>query len=147
MIISQLICRSILSKVTRNVYSNGKQKIKFMSTQNPKPDTKNNVETVHSIGTHMHPVTNFDKRILVWVKRYPSMADVPAQVTRDCILNARSKARVRTCNIMIVISVIGFLIAAISGKREVARGNTLTKRDLEWQKSLRKEQKAAEDNK
>lgn len=32
-------------------------------------------------GTFMHSVTNFDKRILVWVKRYPSMADVPAQVT------------------------------------------------------------------
>jgi len=27
------------------------------------------------------PVTDFDKKILVWVKRYPSIADVPKDVT------------------------------------------------------------------
>lgn len=29
----------------------------------------------------MHRVTDFDKRVLVWVKRYPSIADVPKDVT------------------------------------------------------------------
>lgn len=29
----------------------------------------------------MHRVTNFDKRMLVWVKRYPSIADVPRDIT------------------------------------------------------------------
>lgn len=29
----------------------------------------------------MHRVTDFDKRMLVWVKRYPSIADVPKDVT------------------------------------------------------------------
>ncbi|KAL2728052.1 UPF0389 protein CG9231 [Vespula maculifrons] len=142
MIISQLACRSILSKIIRHACSNGKEKTRFMSTQSPKVNTKSNVETVHDIGTHMHPVSNFDRRVLVWVKRYPSMADVPAQVTRDCILQARTKARVRTCNIMIIISVIGFLVAAVTGKREVAVGNTLFKKDQEWQENLRKEYKA-----
>lgn len=58
---------------------------------------------------------------------------------RDCILQARSKARVRTCNIMIILSVLGFLISAITGKREVAVGETLFKRDQDWQENLRKE--------
>lgn len=50
MMISQSACRSILSRMTRYAYSNGKERIKFMSTQNSKVDTKNNVETVHDIG-------------------------------------------------------------------------------------------------
>jgi len=29
----------------------------------------------------MHQVTNLDKRILVWVKRYPSIAEIPQNVT------------------------------------------------------------------
>lgn len=57
-------------------------------------------------------------------------------------MQAQTKARVRTCNIMIIISVLGFLIAAVSGKREVAVGNTLFKRDQDWQENLRKEHTA-----
>lgn len=33
------------------------------------------------LGTRMHRVTNFDRRMLVWVKRYPSLAEVPDEVT------------------------------------------------------------------
>lgn len=29
----------------------------------------------------MHHVTNFDRRMLVWVKRYPSIAEVPEKIT------------------------------------------------------------------
>ncbi|XP_076544721.1 uncharacterized protein LOC117601452 isoform X2 [Osmia lignaria lignaria] len=33
------------------------------------------------LGSPFHTVTNFDKRILVWVKRYPSMDQVPDRVS------------------------------------------------------------------
>lgn len=33
------------------------------------------------LGSRMHRVSDFDKRMLVWVKRYPSIADVPKDVT------------------------------------------------------------------
>lgn len=48
MMISQLACRSILSRMTR--YSNGKERIKFMSTENSKVDTKNNAKPIQNIG-------------------------------------------------------------------------------------------------
>ncbi|XP_015179037.1 PREDICTED: UPF0389 protein CG9231 [Polistes dominula] len=136
---TQLTYSSILSRVIRQVYCNGKGKNKFMSTQGPKVETKSNPDPVQRLGPHMYAPTNLDKRMLVWVKRYPSMAEIPSQVTLDCMLQARSKVRVRICNIMIVITLIGFLIAAVSGKKEVASGNTLFKIDQDWQKNLREE--------
>lgn len=32
------------------------------------------------LGETVHTLSNFDKRILVWVKRFPSMDQVPKQV-------------------------------------------------------------------
>lgn len=32
------------------------------------------------LGESLYTLTNFDKRILVWVKRFPSMDKVPKQV-------------------------------------------------------------------
>ncbi|XP_018373837.1 PREDICTED: uncharacterized protein LOC108757389, partial [Trachymyrmex cornetzi] len=46
------------------------------------PAQKSNESTKDSVmGSRMHRVTNFDKRVLVWVNRYPSIADVPKDVT------------------------------------------------------------------
>ncbi|KAL0126098.1 hypothetical protein PUN28_004904 [Cardiocondyla obscurior] len=84
------------------------------------------------LGPQMHRVSNFDKRMLVWVKRYPSIADVPKDVTADCILNSRSKARIKCCNYMIVATVVGCLISIFLGKREAARGGSLRKQRDEW---------------
>lgn len=36
---------------------------------------------IHVLGTQMHRVTDFDKKMLVWTKRYPSIADVPKDVS------------------------------------------------------------------
>ncbi|KAI4482944.1 hypothetical protein M0802_013585 [Mischocyttarus mexicanus] len=140
---AQLNYSSILSRVIRQVNCNGKGKNKFMSTQSPKVETKSSTGPTQGLGPNMYAPTNLDKRILVWVKRYPSMAEVPSQVTLDCILQSRSKARVRTCNIMIAVTLVGFILAAVSGKREVASGNTLFKRDQLWQENLKKEQAQA----
>ncbi|XP_012526899.1 UPF0389 protein CG9231 [Monomorium pharaonis] len=98
-------------------------------------------DTTGVIGSRMYPVTNFDKRILVWVKRYPSVADVPNNVTEDCMLAARSKARIKTCHYMIVITLIGCLGAAILGKRAAASGDSLFKQREEWLQQRLKEDK------
>ncbi|CAL7943931.1 unnamed protein product [Xylocopa violacea] len=51
-------------------------------------------ELKHSIlGSPLHTVSNLDKRILVWVKRYPSMDKVPAQVSFDCIHRAHTQGK------------------------------------------------------
>ncbi|EFN85457.1 UPF0389 protein GA21628 [Harpegnathos saltator] len=84
----------------------------------------------------MYRVTNFDKRILVWVKRYPSIAEVPEKVTVDCLLTARSKARIKTCNYMIVVTIIGCIIAAFLGKRQAERGENLFKMRQDWYEEM-----------
>ncbi|XP_011629602.1 UPF0389 protein CG9231 [Pogonomyrmex barbatus] len=97
------------------------------------PPQKNN-ETIKKavIGTRMHRVTDFDKRVLVWVKRYPSIADVPMDVTVDCILTARNKARIKVCNYMIIATLIGCIGAVILGKRDASEGRNLVKQREEW---------------
>ncbi|XP_018340671.1 PREDICTED: UPF0389 protein CG9231 isoform X2 [Trachymyrmex septentrionalis] len=106
------------------------------------PAQKNNEPTKDSVmGSRMHRVTNFDKRILVWVNRYPSIADVPKDVTTDCILGARSKARIKTCNYMIVFTIIGCIGAVILGKRQAKRGETLFKQREDWLKEVMAEDK------
>lgn len=103
------------------------------------PAPKSNVrETDGVIGMHMHRVTDFDKKILVWVKRYPSVADVPKDVTVDCILTARNKARIKACNYMIAIILVGCLGAVILGKRQAARGENILKQREEWLKEQNK---------
>lgn len=52
----------------------------------------------------------------------------------DCILTARSRARIKVCNYMIAVTLIGCIIAVILGKRDVARGETLIKQREEWLK-------------
>ncbi|KAK2585335.1 hypothetical protein KPH14_010016 [Odynerus spinipes] len=133
----QLTRRSMLSRMTRQFYNNNKKISMSTNTKNV-----NKPVDIHSLGSNMYAVTDFDKRILVWVKRFPSIAEVPKEVTRDCMLQAKTKARVRVCNIMIVCTIIGFILAAISGKRDVAAGRTLYQRRQEWYEGLRREHEA-----
>lgn len=48
----------------------------------------------------MHNVTNFDKLVLTWVKRYPSFAEVPKKVSyvlhshfyiKECLCKSRHR--------------------------------------------------------
>ncbi|XP_029171727.1 UPF0389 protein GA21628-like [Nylanderia fulva] len=104
--------------------------------------TNKKIKEIDSVlGSRMHRVTNFDKRVLVWVKRYPSIADVPVDVTVECLLAARSKARIKACNYMIVATLIGCIGAVILGKRQAARGETLTKQREDWFKEMLAEEK------
>lgn len=50
----------------------------------------------------------------------------------DCILTARNKARIKTCNYMIAVTLVGCLGAVMLGKREAARGENLLKQREEW---------------
>lgn len=95
---------------------------------------KSHEDTKKILGSEarMHRVTDFDKKLLVWVKRYPNVADVPTEVTSECILSARSKARIKICNYMIVVTIIGCVISVILGKRQAERGDTLKKQREEW---------------
>lgn len=50
----------------------------------------------------------------------------------DCILTARNKARIKLCNYMIVITLLGCLSAIIIGKKAAERGENLHQQREEW---------------
>ncbi|KYN18120.1 hypothetical protein ALC57_09630, partial [Trachymyrmex cornetzi] len=59
----------------------------------------------------------------------------------DCILGARSKARIKTCNYMIVFTIIGCIGAVLLGKQQAKRGESLVKQREEWLKEIMAEDK------
>lgn len=56
---------------------------------------------------------------------------------------SRNRIRIRLANIMIVATVIGCVLMVISGKAAQGRGESLTKRNLEWHKKFNEEPAAA----
>ncbi|KAH0944451.1 hypothetical protein HN011_007620 [Eciton burchellii] len=92
-------------------------------------------------GTRMHQVTNLDKRILVWVKRYPSIAEIPQNVTEECMLSARGKMRVKICNYMIVAIVIACVVNTVLGKQQAEKGDNLIKQRKDWYKEIAEKNK------
>ncbi|XP_034174069.1 UPF0389 protein CG9231 isoform X1 [Osmia lignaria lignaria] len=88
------------------------------------------------LGSPFHTVTNFDKRILVWVKRYPSMDQVPDRVSIDCIQKAHAIARVRGCLLMTVLAIIGFMVSIYIGKKETSGGKNIMTERLKWYKQM-----------
>lgn len=102
----------------------------------------------HVLGAPLHTVSTFDKFILVWVNRYPSMNEVPAQVSLPCIQRAHTKARIYVCQIMTLLAIVGFFLSSWAGKKDVAAGRNILTERLKWQAEVkekgRKEREAAE---
>ncbi|XP_003694589.1 protein FAM162B isoform X2 [Apis florea] len=96
-------------------------------------------------GETLHTLSNLDKRILVWVKRFPSMDQVPKQVSIRTIQLAHTKARIKVCFYMMAFAIIGSILAVISGKRDVAAGkNIITERQKWYDKVKEQARKEAE---
>uniref|UniRef100_A0A1L8DUT2 Protein with signal anchor n=1 Tax=Nyssomyia neivai TaxID=330878 RepID=A0A1L8DUT2_9DIPT len=88
---------------------------------------------------------NFERRLLVWAKKYKSIEDVPNYVSREEMEKSRSKARIRISNYMIVATLVGCIIMVYSGKQAAERGDTVSKINRDWHESF-KEQKKGEDH-
>ncbi|XP_077267234.1 UPF0389 protein CG9231 isoform X1 [Temnothorax americanus] len=129
LMLSRQFARNVQLRVTTRCFTRSNV---IRETNKDKIPAQKSSETDGVIGSRMHRVSDFDKRMLVWVKRYPSVADVPKDVTEDCILTARNKARIKTCNYMIAFTLIGCLISVILGKRDAAKGENLLKQREDW---------------
>ncbi|KOC71347.1 Protein FAM162B [Habropoda laboriosa] len=90
-----------------------------------------------TLGTPSYNVSNFNKRILVWVKRYPSIDQVPSQLPIEVIQQAHTKARIRVCFIMMIFSILGLLISAQIGKRDVASGKNIYTERTKWYNEIK----------
>lgn len=56
---------------------------------------------------------------------------------------SRNRIRIRLANIMIVATIFGCVVMVISGKAAQGRGESLTKRNLEWHKKFNEDAAAA----
>lgn len=60
---------------------------------------------------------------------------------------ARTKVRIKVCNIMMALTLVGCLIMTIKGKREAAAGGSLMKMNLDWHKEYNEQARQPEEGK
>uniref|UniRef100_A0A8D0HG09 Family with sequence similarity 162 member B n=1 Tax=Sphenodon punctatus TaxID=8508 RepID=A0A8D0HG09_SPHPU len=76
-------------------------------------------EKMHKVPGGRRP-SSFDKKILLWTGRFKTEKDIPLNIMPEMLNAARNKARIKTCYIMIVATVIACFIIITLSKR-VAR--------------------------
>lgn len=84
--------------------------------------------------TYKHSPSLWDKRILVWTKKYPSVDQVPEHVSRETMDKARNKARIYTNLLMGAATILACIAMIISGKRAAKRGESVQKMNVDWHK-------------
>lgn len=53
---------------------------------------------------------------------------------QSTINQAESKMRIRTANILMILTLVGCVFAVISGKKKAARGETVQQMNIDWHK-------------
>ncbi|XP_042336005.1 protein FAM162A-like, partial [Sceloporus undulatus] len=90
--------------------------------------------------------TEFDKKILLWTKRFQKEEDIPPLLSVEVLKAAHSQLRIWVCYFMIALTLLGCVAMVVSGKRAAKRDDTLLKRNAEkkakWRMEREKEQEA-----
>uniref|UniRef100_A0A8D0LAQ7 Family with sequence similarity 162 member B n=1 Tax=Sphenodon punctatus TaxID=8508 RepID=A0A8D0LAQ7_SPHPU len=73
-------------------------------------------EKMHKVPGGRRP-SSFDKKILLWTGRFKTEKDIPLNIMPEMLNAARNKARIKTCYIMIVATVIACFIIITLSKR------------------------------
>ncbi|XP_078068830.1 protein FAM162B-like [Mustelus asterias] len=91
--------------------------------------------------------TKFDKRILLWSGRFKNEEDIPAIVSFEMLNAARNRARVKTCYIMIGLTIVACFAMIASGKQAAKRHESLASwnraKKAKWKEEALREQAAA----
>ncbi|XP_051020176.1 protein FAM162B [Acomys russatus] len=96
------------------------------------------LEKVHRIPTQYKP-SQFDKKILLWTGYFKSIEEIPRLLPPETIAAARNKARVKTCYIMMGLTIIACFAVIVSAKRAVERHESLTSWNLAKKAKWREE--------
>ncbi|XP_067840828.1 protein FAM162B-like [Heptranchias perlo] len=91
--------------------------------------------------------TKFDKNILLWSGRFKNEEDIPAIVSFEMLNAARNRARVKTCYIMIGLTIMACFAMIASGKQAAERHESLASwnraKKARWKEEVLREQAAA----
>lgn len=107
------------------------------SYSNEKDDKNVSSDSTQAPSVRYAP-TKWEKRFLVWTKRYPSIDQVPSTVPRETLDKARNKARIYINLGMIGLTIFASIAMIISGKRAAKRGESVQKQNLDWHESHKK---------
>lgn len=112
------------------------------SKEAPKsPAADSSVNATASIGSRTHAPNNFEKRLLVFTKKYKSTDEVPGLINQDVMERCRNQVRIKIANYMMLATAIGCIIMIMSGKRAQERGETVQKMNLDWHKEYNEKAK------
>uniref|UniRef100_A0A663LZS8 Family with sequence similarity 162 member B n=1 Tax=Athene cunicularia TaxID=194338 RepID=A0A663LZS8_ATHCN len=105
------------------------------------------------VGTQAHKVvasykpSKFDKKILLWTRRFKTEEEIPSRIPPEMLDRARNKARVKACYIMIGLSIVACFAVIASAKKAAARHESLTSWNLAKKAKWRKEAALAAESK
>lgn len=103
--------------------------------QPPKPAAASSTQDAHSsvnVSSRTHKPNNFERRLLVFTKKYKSVDDIPSYINQDVMERCRNQVRIKVANYMMLATIVGCIIMIISGKRAQERGDTVQKMNLDW---------------
>uniref|UniRef100_K7FLG0 Family with sequence similarity 162 member B n=1 Tax=Pelodiscus sinensis TaxID=13735 RepID=K7FLG0_PELSI len=83
--------------------------------------------------------SKFDKKILMWTGRFKTEEEIPSRIPPEMLDIARNKARVKTCYIMIGLTIIACFAVIASARRQAEHHQSLTSWNLAKKAKWREE--------
>lgn len=96
------------------------------------------------LSTRTHKVNNFERKLLVFYKKYSSKEEVPSFVNQDVMEKVRNRFRILVANLMMLATLVGCIIMVMSGKKAVKKGESILKMNQDWHSEYQKQ--AAEES-
>ncbi|XP_078504633.1 protein FAM162B [Lissotriton helveticus] len=97
-----------------------------------------------------HRPSRFDKKLLLWTRRFKTEAEIPTTIPIEMLDAARNQARIKACYVMIGVTVIACFAVVVSGKKAAARHESLTTLNLakkaKWRKDAQEKQETEEND-
>ncbi|GIY82400.1 UPF0389 protein GA21628 [Caerostris darwini] len=79
-----------------------------------------------------HRPNLLEKYLLVWMKKYPSVAEVPKYVKPDLMEKVRNKTRIKLNIYFCIVTAFVCLLMVYSGKKAAERGESVRKMNVQW---------------
>ncbi|XP_059837403.1 protein FAM162B-like isoform X1 [Hypanus sabinus] len=104
-------------------------------------------EVLATQGIPGHRPSKFDRMILLWSGRFKKEEDIPATVSFQTLNAARNRARIKTCYIMIGLTILGCFAMIASGKQAAKRHESLASwnraKKAKWKEEALQEQQTS----
>lgn len=101
--------------------------LRKLSAQTPKHG-----ETLDSLKQSDYSPSTYDKYILVWAKKYPSVKDVPNVIPLKTMEKARTVSQIHINIALCVLTGTVCFSMIIAGKYASKKGESITKMNLNW---------------